>query len=133
MLVAMFLEEPTMKAINPPGIAAPVGTYSHAIETPPGARLLHVSGQVGIDRDGVAAADFEGQARLVWQNIVAGMDLNDLVRVNTYLVDAADIPASRAVRQSFLGAHRPASTLLVVSGLASPSYRIEIEAWAART
>jgi 2-iminobutanoate/2-iminopropanoate deaminase len=126
-----------MKIINPPTIAAPVGTYSHAIETPPGARILHVSGQVGIDRDGNVAADFHGQAELVWRNIVAileaaGMGLTDLVRVNTYLVDAGDVAASRTVRKSFLGDHRPASTLLVVGALASPAFRIEIEAWAAR-
>jgi len=126
-----------MKIINPPTIAAPVGTYSHAIETPPGARILHVSGQVGIDRDGNAAADFDGQAQLVWRNIVAileaaGMGLTDLVRVNTYLVDAGDVAASRAVRKSFLGDHRPASTLLVVGALVVAVVRIEIEAWAAR-
>jgi 2-iminobutanoate/2-iminopropanoate deaminase len=126
-----------MKILNPPGIAAPVGSYSHAIETPPGARILHISGQVGIDAAGAAATDFRGQAELVWRNIVAildagGMGIGDLVRVNTYLVDAADIPESRAVRKTVLGDHRPASTLLVVSALASPAFRIEIEAWAAR-
>lgn len=126
-----------MKIINPPTIAAPVGSYSHAIETPPHARILHVSGQVGIDAAGVAGADFRAQAELVWRNIeailaAAGMGLTDLVRVNTYLTDAADIPDSRIVRRTFLGEHRPASTLLVVSALASPAFRIEIEAWAAR-
>lgn len=126
-----------MKIINPPTIAAPVGSYSHAIETPPHARILHVSGQVGIDAAGVAGADFRTQAELVWRNIdailaAAGMGLTDLVRVNTYLTDAADIPDSRIVRKAFLGEHRPASTLLVVSALASPAFRIEIEAWAAR-
>ena len=49
-----------MKILNPSGIAAPVGSYSHAIETPPGARILHISGQVGIDAAGVPGTDFRG-------------------------------------------------------------------------
>lgn len=127
-----------MKIVNPASIAPPVGTYSHAIETPPGARILHISGQVGIDRAGQVGRDIRSQAELVWSNIqailgAAGMGLTDLVRVNTYLVDAADIPESRAVRKAVLGEHRPASTLLVVGALASPDYRIEIEAWAAQS
>ena len=33
-------------------LAAPLGRYSHIVETPPGARLLYLSGQVPVAKDG---------------------------------------------------------------------------------
>ena len=36
------------KIHNPATVAPPVGSYSHAIETPPNARWLTISGQVGV-------------------------------------------------------------------------------------
>jgi 2-iminobutanoate/2-iminopropanoate deaminase len=124
------------KILNPDTIAAPIGRYAHAIETAPGMRQLHISGQVGIAPDGTIAKDIAAQAQQCWRNIAAilaaaGMELTDLIRVNTFLVKAADITASRAARFEALGEFRPASTLLVVSALASPDYLIEIEALAA--
>lgn len=126
-----------VKFLNPDTVAAPIGRYTHAIETAPNARMLHISGQVGMSRDGKIAQGCTAQAEQIWRNIeailaAAGMKLTDLVRVNTFLVNAADTPASRTVRQQFLGEHRPASTLLVISALAAPDYLIEIEATAVK-
>lgn len=125
------------KFINPDTIAPPIGRYTHAVETGPNTRMLHISGQVGIARDGRIAQGFGAQCAQIWTNIgaileAAGMRFTDLIRVTTYLVNAADIPESRAARLQALGEHRPASTLLVISGLATPDYLIEIEAWAAQ-
>jgi 2-iminobutanoate/2-iminopropanoate deaminase len=126
-----------VKFLNPGTIAAPIGRYTHAIETAPNARMLHISGQVGMSKDGKIAEGCTAQAEQIWRNIeailtAAGMKLTDLVRVNTFLVNAADTAASRAVRLQFLGEHRPASTLLVISALATPDYLIEIEATAVK-
>lgn len=126
-----------VKFLNPDTVAAPIGRYTHAIETAPNARMLHISGQVGMSKDGKIAQGCAAQAEQIWRNIeailaAAGMKLTDLVRVNTFLVNAADVAASRAARQQFLGEHRPASTLLVISALATPDYLIEIEATAVR-
>lgn len=123
--------------INPDTIAPPVGRYTHAVETAPGARILHISGQVGVTPDGRIAQGFAAQCAQIWKNIegilkAAGMEIGDLIRVTTYLVNAADIAESRAQRAAAIGDHRPASTLLVISGLASPEYVVEIEAWAAK-
>ncbi|MBL8697473.1 MAG: RidA family protein [Alphaproteobacteria bacterium] len=125
------------KFINPDTIAPPIGRYTHAVETGPNTRLLHISGQVGIGRDGKIAQGFGAQCAQIWTNIgaileAAGMSFTDLIRVTTYLVNSADIPESRAARLAVLGEHRPASTLLVISGLATPDYLVEIEAWAAQ-
>jgi 2-iminobutanoate/2-iminopropanoate deaminase len=126
-----------VKFLNPDTVAAPIGRYTHAIETAPNARMLHISGQVGMSKDGRIAQGCAAQAEQIWRNIeailaAAGMKLTDLVRVNTFLVNAADVAASRAARQQFLGEHRPASTLLVISALATPEYLIEIEATAVK-
>lgn len=127
----------SMRILNPKSIAAPVGTYSHALLAPGGGHWLHLSGQVGITPDGAIPADFAGQAAAAWSNVrailvEAKMSIGDLIKVTTFLVDSNDVPALGPVRASFLGEHRPASTLLVVAALARPEWRIEIEAIAWR-
>ena len=55
---------------NPKAIHAPVGDiYSHGAEVPPNARLLWVSGEVGITPAGDVVKGFEAQARTAWENI----------------------------------------------------------------
>jgi enamine deaminase RidA (YjgF/YER057c/UK114 family) len=125
------------KIHNPAEIPPPIGAYSHGIEVPPGARTLHISGQVGIAPDGKVAPGIEGQTEAALNNIVgilkaAGMGVQDIVKMTTFLIDANDIAKVRAVRVRILGDHRPASTLLVISRLAAPEYLIEIEATAAK-
>ncbi len=125
------------KYLNPETVAPPIGRYTHAVEVAPGARTLHISGQVGLARDGKLAQGFTAQCTQIWRNIqailaAADMKLTDLVRVTTFIVNPADLAHSRSVRQDFLGDHRPASTLLVVSALAGPEYLLEIEAVAAQ-
>jgi enamine deaminase RidA (YjgF/YER057c/UK114 family) len=60
------------------------------------------------------------------------MGITDIVQLNTYLLDRADREAAHAVRQEVLGDHRPATTLLYVSGLSRPEWRLEIDFIAAR-
>jgi 2-iminobutanoate/2-iminopropanoate deaminase len=123
----------------PTDIAAPVApSYSLAVEVAPNARWLAIAGQVGNEPDGTVAEGAGPQADRAWGNIVAlleaaGMGLEDLVKVTTYITDPAFIPALREVRARFqVEGYRPASTLVVVVGLAAPEYLVEIEAFAAR-
>jgi 2-iminobutanoate/2-iminopropanoate deaminase len=60
------------------------------------------------------------------------MDLEDLVKLTTYLVGEWDADARRQLVASRLGAHRPCMTLLYVSALASPTLLVELDAWASR-
>ena len=60
------------------------------------------------------------------------MDVSHLVKVSTFLVNADDLKDLGPVRSGFLGAMRPASTLLVVAALAKPEWLVEIEALACR-
>jgi 2-iminobutanoate/2-iminopropanoate deaminase len=123
--------------LNPESIGKPFGSYSHVVMAPAGCRWLYVSGQVGNTPDGNVPSDFETQARQTWTNLVAavragGMDVRDIVKVTTFLTRREDIPAARTVRAATLQNHAPASTLLIVSGLADPGLLIEVEAIAAR-
>lgn len=126
-----------MKVHNPSTLAPPFATYSHGIEIDEPVRFLFGAGQVGTDEDGKAAEGMEAQAMLVWRNITevlasAGMEITDIVQLNMLLIDRDDAPAARAVRSEALGDHRPASTLMYISGLSRPEWRIEIDYIAAK-
>ena len=123
---------------NPASIAKPASTYSHGVEVSPGARLLYIAGQVGVTKDGRTADGFEAQAETCWNNIKAilasaGMGIEDVVKVTTFITQREDIPTVRIVRDRHVAVPPPASTLLVVQGLANSAWLIEIEAVAAKT
>ena len=124
------------RAMYPETIHPPIGAYAHAIEVPESAKTMFIAGQVGIDVDGNVPADFAAQADLAWRNLMAilefnGMRMKDVVKITHFLTDAADIPAYNEVRSKYLGEERPASTLLIVAGLARPDLLVEVEMVAA--
>lgn len=126
-----------MRRLEPEGVAGPFATYAHGVVVDASARLLFGAGQVGVDEDGGIGAGIEEQSRLCWQNIrrvlaADGMAISDIVQLNMLLVARDDRVAAMAVRDAELGDHRPASTLMFVSGLARPEYLIEIDFVAAR-
>ena len=125
-----------VKIYNPAAVHEP-SAYSHAIELPPGARVLYISGQVGADAAGNLLPDFARQAEQALQNLgavleAAGMTKDNLIKVNSYLVRRQDLDTWRAIRSRFYGGLKPASTLLLISGLAREGGLIEIEAVAAK-
>ena len=126
------------KALNPKSVHAPVGVYSHTVGVAPGARWVAVAGQVGMNAKGVLAKGIRRQAEQAFRNVLGclrenGMRKQDLVKLTVFLTDSRFIAEYRAARARVLGdAVRPAATLLIVAGLASPDMLIEIEAWAAK-
>jgi enamine deaminase RidA (YjgF/YER057c/UK114 family) len=125
-----------MKVYNPPAVHA-AATYSHGIEVPPNARWLHISGQIGIGPDGKMKDGIEAQTQQVWENIkavlaAAGMGLENLVKITTYLTDESLIDGFRKVRSQQLGDHKPTSTLVVIKRLAVPGLLVEVESVAAK-
>ncbi len=127
-----------LKRLNPPTVHAPAGKYSHGVETPTGARTLHVSGQVGANLDGTTAPSDAAQCEQAWANVMnvlaaAGMGAGDIVKLNAYVTRTDLIPVYRSARDKALGnAAPPASTLVVVAALANPAWVVEIECVAAR-
>lgn len=122
---------------NPQDVHQPLGSYSHQIEVRGNERLLVISGQVGMRADGTVPEDPFEQIEVAFENIfrnlrAAGMTVNDLIKLTYYLVGEIDTAKRREVVQSKLQGHQPCSTLLYVAGLASPVYKVEIDAWASR-
>jgi enamine deaminase RidA (YjgF/YER057c/UK114 family) len=122
---------------NPQSIHAPLGSYSHHIEIQGNERLLVISGQVGIREDGTVPEDPLEQIDVAFENIfhnlrAAGMEVTDLIKITYYLVGEIDTTKRRELIHSKLQGHKPCSTLLYVAGLASPLYKVEIDAWASR-
>lgn len=122
---------------NPHDVHEPVGSYSHQIEVKGNERLLVISGQVGMRQDGTIPEDPFEQIDIAFENIfhnlrAAGMDVNDLIKITYYLVGEMDTAKRREIVLSKLQGHQPCSTLLYVAALASPVFRVEIDAWASR-
>ncbi len=114
------------------------GKYSLGAEVPEGERLHYVSGQVGIGPGGKLQPTFEKQAEQVWKNIravlkSAGMTFKDIVKVNIFLTDSRYVAPYREIRDRFIkGPPYPASTLLIIQGLADPAMLLEVEVVAAK-
>ncbi len=124
--------------VNPKASHKPLGAYSHSVKVPPGAAWLVIAGQVGIDAKGKLQDGACKQAEQAFRNVLAclkesGMAEKDLVKFTVFVTDPRHIDDYRAARKKVIGdAALPASTLLIVDGLASPDIVIEIEAMAAK-
>jgi enamine deaminase RidA (YjgF/YER057c/UK114 family) len=117
--------------INAPDAPPPASPYTQAVEVSNATRTLYISGQIPAERSGIVPDDLAAQCRLAWTNVqaqlaAAGMTLDNIVKVTTILPDRASLPESRRIRQEVLGERRPASTL-IVGGLASEAWKIEID------
>lgn len=122
--------------VRPRGLP-PVNGYSHAVAfTGP---LVVVSGQVPLDADGqlVGHDDPAAQIRQVFVNLsaalaAAGSSMSKVVKITVFLTNLADLAEFRRVRDEFIDvAAPPASTLVQVSALVNPAFRVEVEALAA--
>lgn len=120
---------------NPPDIHPPLGSYTHHIEISGNERMLILSGQVGMRQDGTVPEDPLEQIDIALENVfhnlrAANMDVKDIIKLTYYLVGEMDTAKRRQLVASRLQGHAPCSTLLYVAALASPIYKVEIDAWA---
>jgi enamine deaminase RidA (YjgF/YER057c/UK114 family) len=120
--------------INPETLTKPP-SYTQVVEATGPGRTIYISGQLGVDRDGkLVGGDFHAQAVQVFENLKAalaavGARFGDVVKINSYLADVAQLPILREVRAGYLDAAAPpASTTLEVSAFARPGALLEIEA-----
>jgi len=111
--------------------------YSHAVEVPPNARQLLISGQIGVAPDGTQQSGFRAQCEQAMANVEALLDAADLrpvdmVKVTYFLTRAEDLPMLTELRQArWSSPNPPAVTTLIVAGLARPGLLVEIEVTAA--
>tara|TARA_R110002124_G_scaffold58226_4_gene162313 strand:- start:187 stop:576 length:390 start_codon:yes stop_codon:yes gene_type:complete len=111
------------------------GSYPQAVEVSGATRWLFLSGQIPVAPDGTLAADFRGQCDQVWANVetqlaAAGMTMDNLVKVTTFLADREHALENRAARLKWLDGRQPALTV-IVTGLFEAGWKVEIEAVAA--
>ena len=122
-----------IELLNPEGTPTPAAHYSQvAVSTLGGCRLAFLSGQVGTFADGTVSEDADVEARTMWSNVkaaLAGADfpLSAIVKITLYIVAGSDIGPPSRIREELLGAHKPASTLVYVAGLARPGWRYEAD------
>ncbi|MEM8983820.1 MAG: RidA family protein [Pseudomonadota bacterium] len=113
------------------------GIYAHGVQWDSSSRVLVVSGQIGVAPDGSLETGFEEQFEQAIRNLQAvlmdaEMALADVTRLGIYLVRRTDIESAVNVRKRFFEGIRPAITTVLVAGLVSPDWLVEIEATAVK-
>lgn len=125
-----------IEPINPASLPEATGNYTHGTLVTGARRAVYVSGQVPWTAgDEPLPPDFDAQCRLTWRNVLAvlaeaGMGVENLVKVTTYLSDREHRRANGRIRDEFLGDHRPALTI-IITGIYAEEWLLEIEATAA--
>jgi enamine deaminase RidA (YjgF/YER057c/UK114 family) len=112
--------------VNPETVPPPLGLYSHTVEVSGGSSLIFVSGQLGVQRDGITPLTIDEQAERVLSNIFSLLDAHGLTEKNivkrtTFIVQGHDGQAVRNARLKHLGVYRPASTAVFVPRLMDPA------------
>ncbi len=124
-----------LRPINAPDAPQPLGGYVQAMEVSNASRILFISGQIPTATNGDVPADFESQARLVWNNVIAQlraaeMTLDNLVKVTIFLSDRKYTADYRKVRNEVLQGRKIGLTT-IITGIFDESWLLEIEAIAA--
>jgi 2-iminobutanoate/2-iminopropanoate deaminase len=106
------------------GIYPATADYVHAMEVRGAERLLFVAGTMGLDPSGAAGATLDEQLELVWANITrildsAGMGVQNVVRVTSYLRDPAFAEANGEARTRALRGRVVPTTAIAVQTLVS--------------
>lgn len=125
----------TIRPLTGDGSPPVEGSYPQAVEVTGPTRWLYLSGQIPIAPDGSLPTGFTGQCEQVWDNIetqlaAAGMTLDNLVKVTTFLSDRQYAVENREVRVRRLAGRQPALTV-IVTGIFDEAWLVEIEAVAA--
>jgi enamine deaminase RidA (YjgF/YER057c/UK114 family) len=124
---------------TPDTMPQPASRYSQLALADGATRWLELSGQIGIHPDGRLAEGLAAQLDTALANVdaalaAAGMTRGNLMKITVYLTQNTPeaVTTYRARRDAWVGdTTPPASTLLIVAGLASPALLVEVDAVAA--
>ena len=111
------------------GAPAAIGTYSQAVRA---GNTVYLSGQIPLDPATMQLVEgFDDQVRRVFDNLkavceAAGGSLNDLVKVNVYLLDLAHFAKVNEIMASYISQPYPARAAVGVASLPRGA-QVEIE------
>ncbi len=118
--------------IATPNAPAAIGTYSQAVKVSGHVETVYLSGQIPLDPKTMQIVEgFEAQTKRVFENLkavceAAGGSLNDLVKVNVYLLDLANFAKVNEIMASYIAEPYPARAAIGVASLPRGS-QVEIE------
>jgi enamine deaminase RidA (YjgF/YER057c/UK114 family) len=111
--------------------------YANGILSEPGGQMLHMSGQIGWDKDAhLVSADFGTQFLQALDNVIsvvraAGGGTEHIVRLLAFVTDLDQYRAAQhAIGEGWrarMGRYYPAMSLVKVAGLLEPGALVEIE------
>jgi 2-iminobutanoate/2-iminopropanoate deaminase len=122
-----------IQLLDPEGMPTPGAHYSQVVVSTLGTcRMAFLSGQVGASPSGSTPGDIDIEAGTMWSNVkvalaAANFPLEAIVKITLYVVIGSDIRPPSVAREQLLGAHKPASTLVYVAGLAKPEWHYEVD------
>ena len=127
-------EQKNFQLLHPDTMPKSIG-YSQ-LATVSGGTIVFISGQVALDKSGnvVGKDDFRAQAQQVFENLkaaveAAGGTFDDVIKINSYVLDVSHVPEFREIRDKYVNVKSPpASTAVQVSKLFRPEFLVEIEA-----
>jgi len=130
----------TKKFINPDSHYQSGRAYSKGIKFDVGdSEMLFISGQISKNGKGevVGRGDYAKQTDYIFQKLItileeAGMSLDDLVKVNIYVVNQSEFEKVSTVRNKYLKDSKPASTSVAINGTITNGCDVEIDAIAIR-
>ena len=111
---------------------AAIGTYSQAVCVSGTADTVYLSGQIPLDPATMTLVDgFENQVKQVFDNlnavcVAAGGSLNDLVKVNIYLLDLGNFAKVNEIMATYFSQPYPARAAVGVAALPRGS-QVEID------
>lgn len=126
----------TVRKHEPAGLYPKYPGYAHAVEVAGGARTLYISGLNAYEPDGKTMPEsFEAQSELIWRHLKAlltsaGMGVENIVFLRTYLARPEYMEENKRIRKKHLGDHETGITV-VAATLLKPEWKLEVEAVAA--
>ena len=120
----------TIERFMVPGEMEPVSHYCHVVKA---GDHIWLSGMVGVAADGSMPEDTAEQFQIALDTIDrclrhAGGRPDQVVKVLVFTTDLSERAAINPARIAYFGGHKPASSLVEVSGLVDPRMKVEIEA-----
>ena len=119
-------------AFNPPDLWQPFGPFSQ-VAVQGDSRLVHLKGQVALDRDGrvIGAGDMRAQLHQVLENIrtalaSVGGEMGDILSMTNYVTDMEAFLAAGDIRRAFLTEPYPVTTTVQIARLYDPALMVEI-------